>query len=256
MLPALSIKNDGRSSNNYFFRAKNAYTHAVSSTISVSQVASFRQQDIQLFYLILLLSPNLSCWSRLSPSIFFAFNHHISSTAFLFFPAKNYTTKAHLLKLKQPRVTAASSGTTRLAMSSSSSSNDEVTKAIEAAANAALSDDTEPSTIFDKISKGEIPCNKVYEDDISLAFRDVNPQAPVHILVIPKERNGLTKLSNAVGSQKELLGHLMFVAGQVGKKECPNGFRLVINDGVDGAQSVYHMHIHVMGGRQMKWPPG
>ena len=141
-------------------------------------------------------------------------------------------------------------------MSSSSSSNDEVVKAIEAAANAAISADTEPTTIFDKIVSGAIPCNKVYEDDIALAFRDVNPQAPVHILVIPKQRHGLTMLSKAVGSQKDVLGHLLFVAGQVGKSECPNGFRLVVNDGPDGAQSVYHLHIHVMGGRQMQWPPG
>lgn len=139
---------------------------------------------------------------------------------------------------------------------SSSSSSDEVAKAIEAAANAAFAGDSEPATIFDKIVAGEIPCNKVYEDDTVLAFRDVNPQAPVHILVIPKQRNGLTMLSNAVGSQKDVLGHLLFVAGQVGKSECPNGFRLVVNDGADGAQSVYHLHVHVMGGRQMSWPPG
>lgn len=140
--------------------------------------------------------------------------------------------------------------------SASSPNNDEVAKAIEAAAKAAPSADQEPATIYDKIVKGDIPCNKVYEDDTALAFRDINPQAPVHILVIPKHRNGLTKLSNAVGSQKDVLGHLVFVAGQVGKQECPNGFRLVINDGPDGAQSVYHMHIHVLGGRQMRWPPG
>lgn len=137
----------------------------------------------------------------------------------------------------------------------SSTSNDEVSKAIAAAASAAVTDD-QPPTLFDKIVAGEIPCDKVYEDETVLAFRDINPQAPVHILVIPKQRNGLTQLSKAVGSNKEVLGHLLFVAGQIGQKECPKGFRLVVNDGSDGAQSVYHLHIHVMGGRQMAWPPG
>jgi len=84
----------------------------------------------------------------------------------------------------------------------------------------------------------------------------VTPQAPVHFLVIPKKRDGLTQLSKARDDQKELLGHLIFVAQQLGQKECPDGFRLVINDGKEGAQSVYHLHIHVMGGRQMQWPPG
>lgn len=136
----------------------------------------------------------------------------------------------------------------------SSDGNKEVAKAIAAANTASVSGDGGSPTIFDKILAGDIPCNKVYEDDVVLAFRDVNPVAPVHILVIPKHK--LTKLSKAVGSQKDMLGHLLFVAGQVGKQECPDGFRLVINDGRDGAQSVYHLHIHVMGGRQMGWPPG
>jgi histidine triad (HIT) family protein len=133
------------------------------------------------------------------------------------------------------------------------SSNDEVLKAQEAAA---APTDTAPSTIFDKIVSGEIPSKLVYEDDLSLAFRDVNPQSPVHFLVIPKKRDGLTQLSQAREDQKELLGHLMYVAGQVGQKECPKGYRITINDGADGAQSVYHLHLHVMGGRQMNWPPG
>ena len=85
---------------------------------------------------------------------------------------------------------------------------------------------------------------------------DINPQAPVHILVIPKNRDGLTKLSNAREDQKYILGHLMYVAQSVGKKECPNGFRVVINDGEQGCQAVYHLHLHVVGGRQLNWPPG
>mmetsp|Transcript_102924 Transcript_102924/g.286629 ORF Transcript_102924/g.286629 Transcript_102924/m.286629 type:complete len:176 (-) Transcript_102924:88-615(-) len=116
--------------------------------------------------------------------------------------------------------------------------------------------DTAPPTIFDKIVKKEIPTKVVHEDDVCLAFRDVNPQAPVHVLVIPKERDGLTQLSRARKDQEGLLGHLLLVAGQVGNAECPEGFRIVVNDGMHGAQSVYHLHIHVIGGRQMGWPPG
>lgn len=126
--------------------------------------------------------------------------------------------------------------------------SDEVKKAI-AAAESADATSGEP-TIFAKIVKGEIPCTKVFENDTVLAFRDVNPQAPVHILVIPK--TPIDGISTAVGSQTNLLGELMLVAGQIGKTECPNGFRLVINDGKEGAQSVYHLHVHVLGGRQMQ----
>ena len=98
-----------------------------------------------------------------------------------------------------------------------------------------------PETAFDNILSGKWPSTKVYEDNTVLAFRDINPQAPVHILVIPKQRDGLVKLSNAREDQEGILGHLMFVAQQVGKKECPEGFRVVINDGEHGAQSVYHL---------------
>mmetsp|Transcript_4224 Transcript_4224/g.12133 ORF Transcript_4224/g.12133 Transcript_4224/m.12133 type:complete len:196 (+) Transcript_4224:148-735(+) len=142
------------------------------------------------------------------------------------------------------------STTIALAMSSS----DEVKKAQEAAANNA--GDGEPPTIFDKILSGDIPANKIHDDEFCIAFRDVNPQAPVHFLVIPKNRDGLTQLSKAREDQKELLGHMMYVAQKLGQEECPGGFRVVVNDGKDGAQSVYHLHIHVVGGRQMQWPPG
>ena len=98
-----------------------------------------------------------------------------------------------------------------------------------------------PETAFDNILSGKWPSTKVYEDNTVLAFRDINPQAPVHILVIPKQRDGLVKLSNAREDQEGILGHLMFVAQSVGKKECPEGFRVVINDGEHGAQSVYHL---------------
>jgi histidine triad (HIT) family protein len=134
------------------------------------------------------------------------------------------------------------------------SSSDEVQKAQDAAA-AQVVDDA-PLTIFDKILSGEWSSDKLHEDELCLAFRDVNPQAPVHFLVIPKVRDGLTQLTNARADQKELLGHLMYVAQKLGQQECPDGFRITINDGKDGAQSVYHLHLHVMGGRQMQWPPG
>ena len=98
----------------------------------------------------------------------------------------------------------------------------------------------------------------IYEDEMCLAFRDINPQAPVHFLVIPKNKDGLNRLSNAREDQKMLLGHLMFTAQMVAKQEGlkEGGFRVIINDGKNGSQSVYHLHIHVLGGRQMGWPPG
>jgi histidine triad (HIT) family protein len=129
------------------------------------------------------------------------------------------------------------STTTALAMSTS----DEVQMAAEAAKT--VGDGSAP-TIFDKIISGEIPSNKIHDDDLCIAFRDVNPQAPVHFLVIPKNRDGLTQLSKAREDQKALLGHMMYVAQELAQKECPGGFRIVINDGKDGAQSVYHLHLH------------
>jgi histidine triad (HIT) family protein len=132
-------------------------------------------------------------------------------------------------------------------------SSDEVEKAKAAAELAA---DGSPPTIFDKIISGEWSSEKIHDDDLCMAFRDVTPQAPVHFLVIPKNRDGLTQVSNAREDQKPLLGHLMYVAQMLAQKECPDGFRITINDGKEGAQSVYHLHLHVMGGRQMQWPPG
>jgi histidine triad (HIT) family protein len=137
-------------------------------------------------------------------------------------------------------------------------SNDEVKSAQEAAKayKESSEDKAGPSTVFDNILSKKWPSEAVYEDDKAYAFRDITPQAPTHILVIPKVRDGLVQLSKAREDQKELLGHLMFVAQEVGKKECPDGFRVVINDGEHGAQSVYHLHLHVLGGRQLQWPPG
>jgi len=110
-------------------------------------------------------------------------------------------------------------------------------------------------TIFGKILRREIPADIVYEDDQCLAFHDVNPQAPTHVLVIPKKT--ITQLSTAGDEDSALLGHLMTVARKVAVQlKLAKGFRVVVNDGNDGAQSVYHLHLHILGGRQMKWPPG
>ncbi|GKU99966.1 hypothetical protein SLEP1_g12739 [Rubroshorea leprosula] len=110
---------------------------------------------------------------------------------------------------------------------------------------------------FDKIIAKEIPSTIVYEDDKVLAFRDIDPQAPVHVLVIPKLRDGLTELGKAEPRHKEILGELLYAARVVAEKEgILDGFRVVINNGPSACQSVYHLHLHVLGGRQMKWPPG
>ncbi|XP_057464735.1 14 kDa zinc-binding protein [Actinidia eriantha] len=112
-------------------------------------------------------------------------------------------------------------------------------------------------TIFDKIIAKEIPSIIVYEDEKVLAFRDINPQAPVHVLVIPKFRDGLTELGKAEARQRDILGELLYAAKIVAEKEgILDGFRVVINSGATACQSVYHLHLHVLGGRQMKWPPG
>ncbi|KAA0703601.1 Histidine triad nucleotide-binding protein 1 [Triplophysa tibetana] len=110
-------------------------------------------------------------------------------------------------------------------------------------------------TIFCKIIRKEIPADIIYEDDQCIAFNDVAPQAPTHFLVVP--RKPITQISKAEDADKELLGHLMVVAKKCAEKVgLPRGYRLVVNEGPDGGQSVYRVHIHVLGGRQMGWPPG
>ncbi|CAN7995552.1 unnamed protein product, partial [Ixodes hexagonus] len=110
-------------------------------------------------------------------------------------------------------------------------------------------------TLFSKIIDKSIPADIIYEDDKCLAFRDVNPQAKVHFLVIP--RKPIPMLDHASTEDTELLGHLLLVSTKVAAQErLQNGYRLVINNGKDGCQSVYHLHVHVLGGRQMGWPPG
>ncbi|KAL2534894.1 HIS triad family protein 3 [Abeliophyllum distichum] len=124
----------------------------------------------------------------------------------------------------------------------------------EAALSAVRSDSP---TIFDKIINKEISADIVFEDEKILAFRDAAPQAPTHILIIPKLKDGLTGISNAEEKHVEILGQLLYTAKLIAKQEgLEKGFRLVINDGPDGSQSVYHLHIHLLGGRQMNWPPG
>ncbi|MEB3254685.1 MAG: histidine triad nucleotide-binding protein [Synechococcus sp.] len=109
-------------------------------------------------------------------------------------------------------------------------------------------------TIFGKILKGDIPCDEVYSDDRCLAFRDIAPQAPVHVLVIP--RQPIESLRSAEAADEGLLGHLLLVAAKVAKQEGLSDFRTVINSGAAAGQTVFHLHVHVMGGRSLAWPPG
>ena len=111
------------------------------------------------------------------------------------------------------------------------------------------------STLFEKIINREIPADIVYEDELSLAFKDVNPQAPTHILIIPKKP--IEKLSDANNEDQALLGHLMLVAGKIAEQlNLDNTFRIIINNGAGAGQSVFHLHLHLMSGRPLSWPPG
>lgn len=119
--------------------------------------------------------------------------------------------------------------------------------------------DDAPETLFDKILSGEIPATVVKEDDKILAFQDIHPAAPAHVLVIPKDRDGLTRLSQATAEHAEILGRLLVAASEIARDESlgfGDGARIVINDGPQGGQEIYHLHIHVLGGRQLSWPPG
>ncbi|OCQ89666.1 histidine triad nucleotide-binding protein [Nostoc sp. MBR 210] len=114
---------------------------------------------------------------------------------------------------------------------------------------------TNQDTIFSKIIRREIPANIVYEDELALAFTDVNPQAPVHILVIPKKP--IAKLAEAETEDAALLGHLLLTAKRVATEAgLTNGYRVVINTDADAGQTVFHLHLHILGGRPMAWPPG
>lgn len=112
-------------------------------------------------------------------------------------------------------------------------------------------------SIFKKIIDREIPADIYYEDDLCLAFRDIDPKAPTHILLIPKkEIASMAEIDEK--EDKELLGHLMVTASKIAEKEglTKNGYRLVVNTNQHGGQTVYHLHMHILGGRAMNWPPG
>lgn len=111
------------------------------------------------------------------------------------------------------------------------------------------------TTIFGKIIRREIPADIVYEDELCLAFRDVNPQAPTHVLLIPKQE--IPRLADAGAVDQDLLGHLLLAAGKVARQlGVGDAFRLVVNNGADAGQSVFHLHLHILAGRPMHWPPG
>ena len=110
-------------------------------------------------------------------------------------------------------------------------------------------------SIFTKIKNKEIPGNVIYEDDKCFALEDINPQAPVHILIIPHKE--IAKISDSTPEDKELLGHLLLVSKTIAQKyELQNNYRLIINNGAGAGQSVFHIHVHLMGGRRLDWPPG
>jgi histidine triad (HIT) family protein len=111
------------------------------------------------------------------------------------------------------------------------------------------------ATIFGKVISREIPANIVYEDEQCLAFADINPQAPSHVLLIPKKE--IPRLVDATQADEALLGHMMVAAGEIARKlGIGDAFRLVVNNGADAGQSVFHLHMHIMGGRGFTWPPG
>jgi len=110
------------------------------------------------------------------------------------------------------------------------------------------------STIFSKILAGEIPADIVYEDDKALAFRDIHPVAPTHVLVIPREE--IVNVGSAQAEDEPILGHLLRVAAKVAALEGLDDFRVVTNSGAGAGQSVFHLHLHVIGGRALSWPPG
>ena len=110
-------------------------------------------------------------------------------------------------------------------------------------------------TLFEKIIAREIPAAIVYEDDLVIAFRDIKPAAPVHVLIVPKKP--IPRIAAAQVDDQKLLGHLLLKAAEVAQQlGLKNGYRLVINNGADGGETVPHLHCHILGGRHMVWPPG
>jgi histidine triad (HIT) family protein len=111
-------------------------------------------------------------------------------------------------------------------------------------------------TLFEKVISREVPAQIIHEDDQCVAIRDINPQAPIHVLVIPKK--AIPRLGEATDADEALLGHLLLTAAEVAKQEgiAENGYRVIVNQGWHAGESVPHLHVHLLGGRQMKWPPG
>ena len=114
----------------------------------------------------------------------------------------------------------------------------------------------EQNCLFCKIAAGEIPAAKIFEDERAVVFRDINPQAPTHALVIPRAH--VASLNEASEDDEALLGHLLLVAARVAREEghADGGYRTVINTNADAGQTVFHVHVHVLGGRTLTWPPG
>ena len=110
------------------------------------------------------------------------------------------------------------------------------------------------ATIFDKILSGEIPCDEVFSDEKCLAFKDITPQAPTHILIIP--RKPIQSLKQIKKEDQELLGHLLLKGTEIAKAAGLKSWRTVINTGEEAGQTVFHLHIHIIGGRRLSWPPG
>tara|TARA_B100001996_G_scaffold323639_1_gene268886 strand:+ start:81 stop:419 length:339 start_codon:yes stop_codon:yes gene_type:complete len=108
--------------------------------------------------------------------------------------------------------------------------------------------------IFLKIVNKELPADIVYEDDVAIAFNDISPQAPTHILIIPKKE--ITKLTDSTSNDTELLGHLLFVAKKITDDLKIENYRVIINNGSEAGQTVFHLHLHVLAGRTFGWPPG
>lgn len=111
------------------------------------------------------------------------------------------------------------------------------------------------TTLFSKIIAREIPADIVYEDEHCLAFRDINPQAPTHVLLVPKKE--IPRLADAGSGDAALMGHLLLAAGKVARQlGVADAFRLVVNNGAEAGQTVFHLHLHIIAGRPLKWPPG
>ncbi len=108
---------------------------------------------------------------------------------------------------------------------------------------------------FCKIIEGKIPSTSVFQDELGYAFADINPKAPVHVLVVPREH--IASLDAAHKDNRALLGHLLWAAAEIARKKgLANGYRIVVNTGQDGGQTMDHLHLHLLGGRMMTWPPG